>query len=267
MTYSYAQYPAQQQAAQYYSPTPHLVAPPRAVASESVEKLVSGAAVKNGSVKIAPGPSPKVYTMTFVVDATVDSVCTISIGVKEVVKGGITLQPLTGTPIELPRFNVATGTSIQQTVTLDVTNIPPNVLKYDAAQPKHIPIVICLSYGDQAHYTYIRLEGGTASTIKEVLQAHGSAYELQHVYGAEVVSDSQHNSPVGRSADAAGHGGDSGEEGQMCVVCLSEPKDTTVLPCRHMCMCKDCAEIIKRQNPQQCPICRTPIEQLLVCRK
>ena len=43
---------------------------------------------------------------------------------------------------------------------------------------------------------------------------------------------------------------------------MTEPRDTTVLPCRHMCMCSECAKVLRMQS-EKCPICRTPIEQLL----
>lgn len=45
-------------------------------------------------------------------------------------------------------------------------------------------------------------------------------------------------------------------------MCLSEPRDTTVLPCRHLCMCSGCARLLRGQT-NRCPICRTPVEKLL----
>jgi len=45
-----------------------------------------------------------------------------------------------------------------------------------------------------------------------------------------------------------------------CVVCLIEGKDTAILPCRHLCLCGDCARIIKRQSPPRCPVCRAQVE-------
>lgn len=52
-------------------------------------------------------------------------------------------------------------------------------------------------------------------------------------------------------------------EGQTdCVICLSEPKTTLVLPCRHMCLCESCAESLKLQSVK-CPICRGPVRSLL----
>lgn len=37
-------------------------------------------------------------------------------------------------------------------------------------------------------------------------------------------------------------------EGTECVICLAAVKDTTVLPCRHMCMCQNCARELQRQQ-------------------
>ena len=40
-----------------------------------------------------------------------------------------------------------------------------------------------------------------------------------------------------------------------CVICLADEKNTVVLPCRHMCLCQDCAEVLRNQS-SKCPICR-----------
>ena len=47
-----------------------------------------------------------------------------------------------------------------------------------------------------------------------------------------------------------------------CVICMTDPRDTTILPCRHMCMCSECAKVLRMQS-NKCPICRTSIESLL----
>lgn len=51
--------------------------------------------------------------------------------------------------------------------------------------------------------------------------------------------------------------------GRECVICLAALRDTTVLPCRHMCMCASCARELQRQQVSTCPICRDEIESLL----
>lgn len=55
--------------------------------------------------------------------------------------------------------------------------------------------------------------------VKQILWVSGMRYELQEIYG------------IGNSADDDFDANDPGKE---CVICLSEPRDTTVLPCRHM---------------------------------
>ncbi|MQL82317.1 hypothetical protein Taro_014793 [Colocasia esculenta] len=83
--------------------------------------------------------------------------------------------------------------------------------------------------------------------VKQILWVNGTRYELQEIYG------------IGNSVDGEFDGNDPGKE---CVICLSEPRDTTVLPCRHMCMCSECAKVLGFQT-NRCPICRQPIERLL----
>eukprot|EP00758_Cryptobia_borreli_P006712 Tbor_TRINITY_DN5194_c1_g11::TRINITY_DN5194_c1_g11_i1::g.26193::m.26193 len=53
------------------------------------------------------------------------------------------------------------------------------------------------------------------------------------------------------------------DDDQSCVVCLSNMRDTTILPCRHLCMCSTCAATLKQED-QTCPMCRRPIEKLLM---
>ncbi|KAK1289714.1 putative E3 ubiquitin-protein ligase LOG2 [Acorus calamus] len=83
--------------------------------------------------------------------------------------------------------------------------------------------------------------------VKQILWVNGTRYELQEIYG------------IGNSVDGEFDGNDPGKE---CVICLSEPRDTTVLPCRHMCMCSECAKVLRFQT-NRCPICRQPVERLL----
>ncbi|KAI4993727.1 hypothetical protein ZWY2020_008040 [Hordeum vulgare] len=82
--------------------------------------------------------------------------------------------------------------------------------------------------------------------VSQILWVNGTRYELQEIYG------------IGNSVEGDTDANDPGKE---CVICLSEPRDTTVLPCRHMCMCRSA------QGPEVpdhlCPICRQPVERLL----
>ncbi|KAG1338465.1 putative E3 ubiquitin-protein ligase LUL4 [Cocos nucifera] len=55
--------------------------------------------------------------------------------------------------------------------------------------------------------------------IKQILWVNGERYELQEIFD------------VGISAEAGFDGDDSEKQ---CVICMSESRDTAVLPCRHM---------------------------------
>uniref|UniRef100_A0A2P2J815 RING-type E3 ubiquitin transferase n=1 Tax=Rhizophora mucronata TaxID=61149 RepID=A0A2P2J815_RHIMU len=83
--------------------------------------------------------------------------------------------------------------------------------------------------------------------IRQILWIGGVRYELREIYG------------IGSSAADGFSDNDPGKE---CVICMTEPKDTAVLPCRHMCMCSECAKALRLQS-NKCPICRQPIEELI----
>ena len=78
--------------------------------------------------------------------------------------------------------------------------------------------------------------------LKQKIQVGNTVYELQEIYGIDQQQDDI--------------------DGKECVICMSEEKDTTVLPCRHMCLCSECAKQLRYQT-NKCPICRTPVESLL----
>ncbi|KAJ7980119.1 RING finger protein [Quillaja saponaria] len=43
-------------------------------------------------------------------------------------------------------------------------------------------------------------------------------------------------------------GFDDSDTRKECIICITEPKDTAVLPCRHMCMCSECAKTLRLQS-------------------
>eukprot|EP01120_Amphizonella_sp_Union-15-10_P002870 TRINITY_DN13162_c0_g1_i1.p1 TRINITY_DN13162_c0_g1~~TRINITY_DN13162_c0_g1_i1.p1 ORF type:complete len:205 (+),score=24.95 TRINITY_DN13162_c0_g1_i1:42-617(+) len=77
-------------------------------------------------------------------------------------------------------------------------------------------------------------------TIKQKVEYRGVSYWLHDIYG----SDEQQ------------------EDTSDCVICLTEPRSTIIIPCRHMCLCHQCAESL-RDKSSKCPICRAPVRSLL----
>jgi len=55
---------------------------------------------------------------------------------------------------------------------------------------------------------------------------------------------------------------DHERERSLCVICQDQMKSVLVLPCRHMCMCVDCARtVVSGAHGQRriCPLCRANI--------
>lgn len=44
-------------------------------------------------------------------------------------------------------------------------------------------------------------------------------------------------------------------EAQICLACLSNPREVVLLPCGHVCVCADCSLLIQ----ERCPVCREPV--------
>lgn len=103
----------------------------------------------------------------------------------------------------------------------------------------------------QTTHAALEKKDGTyqVKVAKQIIYVEGVRYELQEIYGIE-------------NADGSEEGTYGNDCGKDCVICLSELRDTTVLPCRHMCMCSACAKVLRFQS-SRCPICRTPVERLL----
>lgn len=104
------------------------------------------------------------------------------------------------------------------------SDIYPLAVKAEASPPDHDgsegnPVSVAMN----SQITQAVFERGKGEfqvrVVKQILWVSGMRYELQEIYG------------IGTSVEDDLDGNDPGKE---CVICLSEPRDTTVLPCRHM---------------------------------
>lgn len=71
------------------------------------------------------------------------------------------------------------------------------------------------------------------------------SYLLQEIYGIE-----NKNNQETKPSDE-----ENSDNSNECVVCLSDLRDTLILPCRHLCLCNSCADTLRYQA-SNCPICR-----------
>ncbi|KAF0313946.1 E3 ubiquitin ligase Rnf157 [Amphibalanus amphitrite] len=80
--------------------------------------------------------------------------------------------------------------------------------------------------------------------LKQKQYIDGLVFLLQEIYGIE-------NKLVdNKSVDE-----DTEDSGAECVICMSDLRDTLILPCRHLCVCNCCADHLRYQA-NNCPICR-----------
>eukprot|EP01084_Bolivina_argentea_P041290 76184_1 len=54
------------------------------------------------------------------------------------------------------------------------------------------------------------------------------------------------------------------EDNKLCIVCLENEKDYVIIPCGHICVCKECKEEnYDDVDDATCPICRCNIEKIM----
>lgn len=83
--------------------------------------------------------------------------------------------------------------------------------------------------------------------LKQKLITQGVTYLVQEIFGLE------NKEPDLKCID---------ENSAECIICMANPRDTVILPCRHLCICNGCAETL-RYKLNNCPICRSPFKALL----
>ena len=130
-------------------------------------------------------------------------------------------------------------------------NFAVNAQWWAFQDPTVYPVVLEVKIGDppeQVHTSLVcfiqETEVWKVKLLQQRLYAHDRYFVLHELFGVQ------------RQA----HPDDESSE---CVVCMTDRKNTTVLPCRHMCLCGGCANIVRSQPTSKCPICRCPVDCLL----
>ncbi|KAI1896028.1 hypothetical protein AGOR_G00090580 [Albula goreensis] len=106
-----------------------------------------------------------------------------------------------------------------------------------------------------AHVLLAAFERLSVKPLKQKQIVDRVSYLLQEIYGIE----NKNNQETKPSDD------ENSDNSNECVVCLSDLRDTLILPCRHLCLCNSCADTLRYQA-NNCPICRLPFRALLQIR-
>ncbi|CAK8992156.1 Probable E3 ubiquitin-protein ligase LOG2 (Probable RING-type E3 ubiquitin transferase LOG2) (Protein LOSS OF GDU2) (RING finger protein 215) [Durusdinium trenchii] len=196
---------------------------------------------------------------------------------------------VTAVPLHEIHFEKGLG-QVYSSPPLELQDFCQEQLRFNPAQPREIPLAISLMLDSEAtsaeevdadetqsertvHYTYISLQKASldspkadqaeerpswsAHVIGQKLEHYGQCFILHEVFGAGPTGEKRSDGaprPSLSDQDPEGH--------TDCVICLSEPRDTAVLPCRHMCFCSYCAGIVRLQC-DRCPVCRQKVQSLL----
>ncbi|GJQ09246.1 hypothetical protein GpartN1_g1037.t1 [Galdieria partita] len=83
------------------------------------------------------------------------------------------------------------------------------------------------------------------SVIKQYAQIGDSLYMLEDIYGYETTFLEE-----------------SLDDTNLCVICMLNESDTLLLPCRHLCMCAECADRLRLRS-NKCPVCRQLVDWML----
>ncbi|XP_010934355.1 probable E3 ubiquitin-protein ligase LUL2 isoform X1 [Elaeis guineensis] len=226
--------------------------------------------LKKETLRVEPDEqNPGQFLVAFTFDATVSGSITVYFFAKEGFDCNLTstkenlLKPVTASFQEGlgQKFRQPSGTGIDfsmfeeaELIKEGEKEVYPLAVKAEASPSNNQGLVgenqkIGIPNSQITQVVFEKKENGEyqARVVKQILWVNGTRYELQEIYG------------IGNSVEGDFDGNDPGKE---CVICLSEPRDTTVLPCRHMCMCSECAKVLGFQT-NRCPICRQPVERLL----
>ncbi|CAG9322143.1 RNF157_3 [Blepharisma stoltei] len=207
-----------------------------------------------GSSLTVQADSPTTFSLSFTFDALTD--CTISLyffAIETLMSTGVTECYY----VDTSRFPVPCTHTFS--AGLD-QNFPQNLAIFDTgkysfhelshADGKTYPLVIEIRASVTSRIiesTYIKfgMSGNQyqPKLIRQKLSMNELCYELHDIYGTTT--------------------GCEDEETPECVVCLTNRKDTLVIPCCHMCLCVECANIMRSHHNSRCPICRTNVETLI----
>jgi valyl-tRNA synthetase len=99
------------------------------------------------------------------------------------------------------------------------------------------------------------IDGSYAGSFKDTKK--GSGFEEPHTASISELVQKLNNFSM--------NGGGVKRE-RECVMCLSEEMSVVFLPCAHQVVCTKCNELHEKQGMQDCPSCRSPIQERISVR-
>jgi len=90
-------------------------------------------------------------------------------------------------------------------------------------------------------------DGFTGKVLKQKLEINKRSFVLDDVFGISSSGLKDYNAV----------------DSKECAICLTSRIDTVVLPCKHMCLCFECAQNLRNKSNNKCPLCRNVVESFM----
>lgn len=113
----------------------------------------------------------------------------------------------------------------------------PLDLSYSYEYSTSLPIVIEAHPANQVQVSIIEIKNDCAKVLQQRLILQNRIFELKEII----------NPPIEGME----------ERDKNCVICMSNPRNTIIEPCVHICICDYCANLMRAQVNRKCPMCRT----------
>lgn len=215
--------------------------PPTSNQTNAVPLKLSTVINKHSATMLPHESMHNTYYINFEYSSETNCQITIYFFVKE--NNGFTLNQTK--PPQTFECQAGNNQRFQWQCCLDISNCSPESLFFYDRQT--YPVVIEAKTNFQSLLTYYSFARDSNSLklkpIRQKAVVGNQEHELQEIFGI------------------------SNQNSEECIICLTEAKDTAIMPCRHACLCRYCAEMMKSQTDLKCPICRDPIISFLSINK
>lgn len=160
--------------------------------------------------------------------------------------------PFTGSDTgSIPSQSTVAGPVNMSSFYIVVSLYVPNTTKSQSNFQEQLTFILV----EQSNEGLVKNENWTIKSVRQLCTVGNFQFLLNDIYGIE-------NKKEIRNAFTEEASLDNLDEDGSCVVCLSDPRDTIMLPCRHLCLCNACADKLRYQHGN-CPFCRMPFQALL----
>ena len=160
---------------------------------------------------------------------------------------------------------------------IDVSSIQLHEYMHAIPNKQYFPCIIqCTPIHTQPHcidqsYTYCTLLYNTlqqllCKVIRVCIQYDSTTYDVSDMYGMSNDETNTHADHNSNNINSELNTHTTTSVNNECVICYSAVRSTLVLPCRHYCLCAECADTLKQQVRPRCPLCRSVVESVALIK-